>query len=103
MGHVADKTLVTNNRVVKIPIMAEPVALALTVLSALIVIVSCEYSASECRSLGFNKANLLCSSCFYLTEHDLEVLVSQCRECCLQEGRNDSSTLYPKAILEVCG
>lgn len=34
---MADKTLVTNNRVVKIPIMAEPVALALTVLSALVI------------------------------------------------------------------
>ncbi|EFX90148.1 hypothetical protein DAPPUDRAFT_310000 [Daphnia pulex] len=83
--------------------MTEPVALSLALLSALIAIVSCEYSASECRSLGFNKANLLCSSCFYLAEHDLEVLVSQCRECCLQEGRNDSLTLYPQAILEVCG
>nr|CAH0112936.1 unnamed protein product [Daphnia galeata] len=81
--------------------MVEPVALSLALLSALIVIVSCEYSASECRSLGFNKANLLCSSCFYLAEHDLEVLVNQCRECCLQEGRNESSTLYPQAILEV--
>jgi hypothetical protein len=28
---------------------------------------------------------------------------NQCRECCLQEGRNESSTLYPQAILEVCG
>lgn len=28
---------------------------------------------------------------------------SQCRECCQQEGRNNSAILYPQAVLEVCG
>ena len=46
--------------------------LNLIYLKSQITIISCEYSAEECRSLGFNKVNLLCSSCNYLSEFELD-------------------------------
>merc|ERR1712071_610948 len=55
--------------------------LSLVFFSALVAVVSYEYSAEECRSLGFNRANLLCSSCNYLEEFDLSALENECRAC----------------------
>lgn len=83
--------------------MADPLSLFLALFSALISAASCEYSAEECWNLGFNKANLLCSSCNHLNDFDLDVLGKQCKECCIQEGKNTTLKLYPKAVLEVCG
>merc|ERR1712071_532970 len=74
--------------------------LSLVFFSALVAVVSYEYSAEECRSLGFNRANLLCSSCNYLEEFDLSALENECRACCQQEGKSDAAVLYPQAILD---
>jgi len=83
--------------------MVDLLGLSLVFFSALVAVVSYEYSAEECRSLGFNRANLLCSSCNYLEEFDLSALENECRACCQQEGKSDAAVLYPQAILEVCG
>ena len=53
-----------------------------------VAVVSYEYSAEECRSLGFNRANLLCSSCNYLEEFDLSAL-----ECVLKNSHFCPCTL----------
>lgn len=37
-------------------------------------VVSSEFTAEDCWSLGFNKANLLCSSCDLLTKFNLDVI-----------------------------
>jgi len=65
-----------------------------------------ELSPEECKSLGFNKAQVLCSSCDDLARFSVSNdLLGSCRECCNDEGRQLDSrdSKYPKAILEVCG
>lgn len=37
-------------------------------------IASSEFTAEDCWSLGFNKANLLCSSCDLLPKFNLDVI-----------------------------
>lgn len=64
--------------------------------------VLCEYSAEDCASLGFIKANLLCSSCDKLKEFSLENLLDNCKECCHQDSSTVNEKKYAKAILEVC-
>lgn len=67
-------------------------------------IVSSEFSADDCKSLGFNKANLLCSTCEEFNKHGLTEILSNCKECCLKDDDYDASGLkkYPRAVLEVC-
>ncbi|XP_060832643.1 selenoprotein F [Bombus pascuorum] len=67
-------------------------------------IVSSEFSADDCKSLGFNKANLLCSTCEEFNKHGLTEILSNCKECCLKDNDYDASGLkkYPRAVLEVC-
>merc|ERR1712071_289613 len=77
--------------------MVDLLGLSLVFFSALVAVVSYEYSAEECRSLGFNRANLLCSPCNYLEEFDLSALENECRACCQQEGKSDAAVLYPQA------
>jgi len=71
-------------------------------------------SAEECRAMGFNRNNLLCSSCTLLPQYDLDILRKHCDSCCIQdpdgssEDGDDGSKKtkvkrYPKARLEVCG
>lgn len=67
-------------------------------------IVTAEFSADDCKSLGFNKANLLCSTCEEFNKRDLTEIWDNCRQCCIKDDDYDASGLkrYPRAILEVC-
>ncbi|KAJ1523356.1 hypothetical protein ONE63_001225 [Megalurothrips usitatus] len=61
-----------------------------------------EFTADDCWSLGFSKANLLCSSCDQLTKHGLSELRDHCKQCCQKDENLDAVKRYPKARLEVC-
>ncbi|XP_060520418.1 selenoprotein F [Cylas formicarius] len=61
-----------------------------------------EFSAEDCWSLGFNKANLLCLSCDQLRNFNLEVIEDHCKECCHAEESSTNIKKYAKAVLEVC-
>jgi len=60
-----------------------------------------EYSSQDCRSLGFNKVNLMCSTCKKCLEYDLKDIHDHCIECCVKE-EDTSTKRYAKAELEVC-
>lgn len=63
-----------------------------------------EFSLEKCKSLGFNKAVLSCSSCSDLVQFSLKHLTENCNKCCQDDGGAAlTDTKYPKAILEVCG
>ncbi|XP_022910484.2 selenoprotein F [Onthophagus taurus] len=62
----------------------------------------CELSTSDCWELGFNKANLLCSSCDQLSKFNLNELEPFCKDCCHPDETNTVAKTYAKAILEVC-
>ncbi|CAL7944064.1 unnamed protein product [Xylocopa violacea] len=65
--------------------------------------VSTEFSADDCKSLGFKKANLLCSTCEEFKKRDLTEIWNNCQECCLKDDYDVSGfKRYPRAILEVC-
>ena len=80
------------------------VLLHIFVFSIMMNIVSTEFSADDCKSLGFNKANLLCSTCEEFNKRELTEIWNNCKECCLKDDDYDTSGLkrYPRAILEVC-
>lgn len=61
-----------------------------------------EFTAQDCRELGFSKSQLLCSSCDNLKDFGLEEIKEQCIECCQKESGGSSGKRFPKAILEVC-
>ncbi|XP_001599355.1 selenoprotein F [Nasonia vitripennis] len=63
-----------------------------------------EFSAEDCKSLGYNKATLLCSTCEKFKKFELNDIHEKCQECCLKDEGDDnsSSKRYPKAVLEVC-
>ncbi|XP_050524262.1 selenoprotein F [Daktulosphaira vitifoliae] len=61
-----------------------------------------DYTASDCVQLGFNKANLLCSSCDQLQKFDLSLLSENCLQCCQMDKEVKSIKVYAKARLEVC-
>ncbi|XP_053970445.1 selenoprotein F [Hylaeus volcanicus] len=67
-------------------------------------IVIAEFSADDCKSLGFNKANLLCSTCEEFNKPNLIEIRDNCKECCLKDDDYDASgsKRYPYAVLEVC-
>ncbi|CAD6239838.1 GSCOCG00002384001-RA-CDS [Cotesia congregata] len=60
-----------------------------------------EFTSEDCQSLGFNRANLLCSTCDQFSKYNLSELDNNCQECCLKE-EDSSSKRYPRAVLEVC-
>lgn len=62
-------------------------------------------SASDCSSLGYNSADLLCSSCDALVQFSLGHHSDECKKCCKGDGGGglEGQEKYPKAILEVCG
>ncbi|CAG9856786.1 unnamed protein product [Phyllotreta striolata] len=64
--------------------------------------VSSEFSTEDCWSLGFHKANLLCSSCDQLNKFQLDELTNHCKECCRPDETNSTEKIYYKAVLEVC-
>ncbi|XP_046387770.1 selenoprotein F [Ischnura elegans] len=61
-----------------------------------------EFSTDDCWSLGFNKANLLCSSCDQLQKFDLEALKEHCYQCCRRDDTVNAAKQYARARLEVC-
>ncbi|TMW54192.1 hypothetical protein DOY81_000691 [Sarcophaga bullata] len=61
-----------------------------------------EFTANDCRELGFIKGQLMCSSCEKLDDFGLETLKPHCRECCTLDELPAAQRRYPKAILEVC-
>nr|XP_018908952.1 PREDICTED: 15 kDa selenoprotein [Bemisia tabaci] len=61
-----------------------------------------EFTAEDCTALGYNKANLLCSSCDQLSIFGLNVLKEHCLECCHPGEAQTSTKKYAKARLEVC-
>lgn len=61
-----------------------------------------EFSTEDCTSLGFTKANLLCSSCDQLKDFSLEPLIPHCKECCHNDESVPKDKKYARAILEVC-
>lgn len=75
--------------------------LVLCVLS-LASLIQAEFSSEDCSQLGFNKANLLCSSCDQLKDFGLESLRDHCRECCQRDENSPTDKRYASAILEVC-
>jgi len=87
----------------------------------MIAYVKSELSTGECLKLGFNRANLKCSSCDLLSQYELSPLKDGCFGCCQNldgsfggepKGGNDINDTeeaaatpkrYPQAKLEVCG
>lgn len=61
-----------------------------------------EFTAQDCRELGFIKSQLLCSNCGNLKDFGLEEIKEQCIECCQKESVGSAARKYPKAILEIC-
>ncbi|CAH0669068.1 unnamed protein product [Spodoptera exigua] len=61
-----------------------------------------EFTTEDCASLGFIKANLLCSSCDQLKDFGLEQILAHCKECCHQDESAPKEKKYARAILEVC-
>jgi len=80
--------------------------LSLTVLYFMISYVRSELSSEECVKLGFNRANLFCSSCDLLGKYELDAIRENCKLCCTPDesgGAEKTAKRYPKARLEVCG
>ncbi|XP_005190741.1 selenoprotein F [Musca domestica] len=69
---------------------------------SIIHLVTTEFTAQDCRELGFLKGQLMCSSCEKLDDFALEALKPHCRECCTLDQLPAADRRYPKAILEVC-
>ncbi|XP_044270783.1 selenoprotein F [Tribolium madens] len=61
-----------------------------------------EFTTEDCWALGFNKANLLCSSCEQLSKFNLDVIKDHCKECCHLDESATVEKKYAKAVLEVC-
>ncbi|KAH8306962.1 hypothetical protein KR044_001688, partial [Drosophila immigrans] len=61
-----------------------------------------EFTASDCRELGFIKTQLMCSNCEKLDDFGLETLKPHCKQCCTQDQQPAAQRTYAKAILEVC-
>ncbi|XP_015598281.1 selenoprotein F [Cephus cinctus] len=66
--------------------------------------IAADFSAEDCKLLGYNKANLLCSTCEKLVTYNLHDMYDKCKECCLKDDDDDAlgQKRYPKAVLEVC-
>jgi len=65
-----------------------------------------ELSDGDCLGLGYNRANLGCSSCDLLEKFELAALKADCLKCCNTEDTGQEENpikKYPKARLEVCG
>lgn len=75
-------------------------------LFSVLAIISCqthaEFTAADCRELGFIKTQLMCSNCEKLDDFGLENLKSHCKQCCTQDQQPAAQRTYAKAILEVC-
>ncbi|KAH8370157.1 hypothetical protein KR093_002408, partial [Drosophila rubida] len=61
-----------------------------------------EFTAADCRELGFIKTQLMCSNCEKLDDFGLETLKPHCKQCCTQDQQQSAQRTYAKAILEVC-
>uniref|UniRef100_A0A336MYP5 Selenoprotein F n=1 Tax=Culicoides sonorensis TaxID=179676 RepID=A0A336MYP5_CULSO len=61
-----------------------------------------EFTIQDCKTLGFIKPTLLCSTCKKLDKFGLQELKDHCFECCEKDDTPSVTRKYPKAILEVC-
>ncbi|XP_037934204.1 selenoprotein F [Teleopsis dalmanni] len=61
-----------------------------------------DYTAQDCREIGFIKSQLMCSNCEKLDDFGLELIKPHCKECCTMDQKHTVQHRYPKAILEVC-
>ena len=79
--------------------------LLLALLDSAGTVLGTELDSASCLQLGFNAANLLCSSCDDLKQFDLGVLAEGCGKCCTRDAGSAKleNTKYERAILEVCG
>ncbi|KRT78533.1 hypothetical protein AMK59_8346, partial [Oryctes borbonicus] len=65
-------------------------------------VVLSEFTTEDCWVLGYNKANLLCSSCDQLSRFNLAILKDHCKECCHPDETSTADKKYAKGVLEVC-
>ncbi|XP_068086622.1 selenoprotein F isoform X2 [Anabrus simplex] len=70
--------------------------------SRIVASISAEFSTEDCWAVGFNKANLLCSSCDKLLTYDLNILKDHCLQCCQKDESGYVVKRYAQARLEVC-
>ncbi|KAK5983382.1 15 kDa selenoprotein [Trichostrongylus colubriformis] len=64
-------------------------------------IVEYKMSEEECKEAGFIPESLKCTLCKELKHFNLEMLMSDCLQCCT-EDEEDAHPKYPLAIIEVC-
>jgi len=100
--------------------LSTSIFLSLSVIYFMVAYVKSELSSEECLKLGFNRANLMCTSCDLLGKYELVPLRDNCYGCCrnfdgsigggssssdnqLNESDANTPKKYPKALLEVCG
>ncbi|XP_034483137.1 selenoprotein F [Drosophila innubila] len=76
--------------------------LIFSVLAILCCQTQAEFTAADCRKLGFIKTQLMCSNCEKLDDFGLETLKPHCKQCCTQDQQPAAQRTYAKAILEVC-
>ncbi|XP_047546100.1 selenoprotein F [Vanessa atalanta] len=82
---------------------AQKIAVAIVILTVYLADISlADFSTEDCASLGFIKANLLCSSCDQLKDFSLDQLVEHCKQCCHNDDSTPNEKKYARAILEVC-
>ncbi|XP_049812279.1 selenoprotein F-like [Schistocerca nitens] len=77
-------------------------AFAFYLFTNLVVCSLAEYTTEDCWALGFNKANLLCSSCDQLKSFDLDLIKEHCTQCCQKDENTYEVKRYAQARLEVC-
>ncbi|CAG9091850.1 unnamed protein product [Plutella xylostella] len=82
--------------------MVSSKSIALIIALVTVTSVKSEFSTEDCASLGFIKANLLCSSCDQLKDFTLDDLISHCKECCHHDESDPKEKKYARAVLEVC-
>jgi hypothetical protein len=50
-------------------------------------------TVNECKSLGFNNQELMCSSCNDLEQFKLAELLKNCNKCCLDDTNDDKKVI----------
>ncbi|KAI6173888.1 15 kDa selenoprotein [Aphelenchoides besseyi] len=58
-------------------------------------------SEEECKSEGFNRSTLKCSTCNLLPQFHLDEVYSDCSRCC-KEDKSTAHDKYPLAQIEIC-
>jgi hypothetical protein len=82
--------------------MIESTVITAFLVAMVALVISAEMNADECWSIGFHRANLMCSSCDQLGDFNLDVLQDNCKQCCHPDENRNIVKRYPRAVLEVC-